>query len=218
MANTITSNASVAITNTQSHALIRTSLSKSGSCKTMKGNATADTILVDKSRGNNYTVDACVRVHGTIKVDQNGTMKKRLDRFKLFAQAIVNLTRKGVEINKALVMGEMDRLWMVHKENRDLKQIDSETFDSVLAELFGQGFYDRMYAPVEENAVKAGDFSVSDLTIDILASRVGTVGSDNMAVWDAPAPASPVSTMQHVAGGSPNEADAVKRKPVRRKK
>jgi hypothetical protein len=184
----------------------------------MKGNATADTILVDKSRGNNYTVDACVRVHGTIKVDHNGTMKKRLDRFKLFAQAIVNLTRKGVEINKALVMGEMDRLWMVHKENRDLKQIDSETFDSVLAELFGQGFYDRMYAAVDENAVKAGDFSVSDLTIDILTSRVGAVGADNMAVWEAPASASPVSAMQHVAGGSPNEADTVKRKPVRRKK
>jgi len=213
MANTITSNASVAITNTQSHALIRTSLSKSGSCKTMKGNATADAILVDKSRGNNYTVDACVRVHGTIKVDQNGTMKKRLDRFKLFAQAVVNLTRQGAPINKALIIGEMDRLWTLHKENRDLKQIDSETFDSVLAELFGQGFYDRMYAAVEENAVKAGDFSVSDLSIDILNSVVGAVGSENPAVWNSAQIAT--SAITHIAGGQANEAD---RKPVRRKR
>lgn len=213
MVNTINNASAVVVSNTQAHALIRTSLSKSGSCKTMKGNATADSMLVDKSRGAKYNIDATVRVTGTINVDQNGTIKKRLDRFKLFAQAIVNLTRQGAPINKALIIGEMDRLWTLHKENRDLKQIDSETFDSVIGEIFGRDFCDRMYAPVDESAPKAGDFSVSDLSIDILNSVVGAVGSENPAVWNSAQVAT--SAITHIAGGQANEAD---RKPVRRKR
>jgi hypothetical protein len=215
MANTINT-ASVIVSNAQAHALIRTSLAKSGSCKTMKGNSTADVMLVDKSRGEKYAIDATVRMTGTISVEQNGTIKKRLDRFKLFTQAVINLTRNGAPINKALIIGEMDRLWTLHKDNRDLKQIDSETFDSALGELFGREFSDRMYAPVDETAPKAGDFSVSDLSIDILNSIVGAVGSENPAVWNS-TPV-PVAAATHAAGGPQNEADAKNTKTVRRKR
>lgn len=216
MANTINNASTVIVSNTQAHALIRTSLAKSGSCKTMKGNATADAMLVDKSRGEKYTMDATVRMTGTINVDQNGTIKKRLDRFKLFTQAIINLTRQGAPINKALIIGEMDRLWTLHKDNRDLKQIDSETFDSVIGEIFGRDFCDRMYAPVDESAPKAGDFSVSDLSIEILNSTVGAVGSENPAVWNSTPAATSATT--HIAGGQTNEADRKIVKPVRRKR
>lgn len=173
MANTITNSL---VSADSAGALIRTSLSKSGSCKTLKSKATSDARLVDAVRGNKFEINSLVMLQGIVSVDVNTEMGQRVDRIKLFGQAVVNILRGNQIVNRDNLIAEMQKLYGWHAANIDVKQPDAETFDGMIAEILGnQEVVDRLKTPIR-TVNKAGDFSVSELQLTILGSECAEQG------------------------------------------
>lgn len=192
MATTISANgSSTTIVNVdQASALIRTSLSKCGSCKTIKGNSTNDARLVDSIRGNKFNIKSLVMLDGVVSVDVNTTNKQRVDRVKLLSQAVISMMREGIPIVRDTLILEMDRLYKLYSINIDLKQPDSESFDSMIAEQLGQNAADLYCTPIRE-VPKSGDFSVANLSMTIMQSSCSAEGENPIIFGDTtvnPAP------------------------------
>lgn len=192
MANTIPANGSSAtiVNADQASALVRTALSKCGSCKTIKGNSTSDSRLVDSIRGNKFNIKSLVMLDGVVSVDVNTTNKQRVDRVKLLSQAVISMMREGIPIVRETLTLEMDRLYRLYSVNVDLKQPDSESFDSMIAEQLGQVASDRYLTPIRE-VPKSGDFSVANLSLTIMQSSCSAEGEASIVFGEAfanPAP------------------------------
>lgn len=212
----------------QAAAIIRTAVTKSGSCKTMKANATSDSRLVDSVRGKKFALKSILMVDGSVSVDNNGTTKQRVDRVKLLGQAVVNIMRSGAPVNRNTLIVEMDRLYSVYKSNVDMKQPTAEQFDDMIGEQFGAEAIDS-YKKEIRDVPKAGDFSVSDLTITLIGSSCG-VGDNNPILFSGVGVSSemweqvqgmmgvrrPVSPS--VAGGETKLAPAPKKSGTKRSK
>jgi aspartate carbamoyltransferase regulatory subunit len=174
----VTNGVSAAIVNAdQASAVIRTALTKSASCATMKASATNDSRHVDSVRGNKYAISSIVQVDGVVSIENNSLMDQRVDRVKLMSQAVVNILRTNVPVTKNTLKVEMDRLHALYRGNVDLKQPDAEAFDSMIAEQFTQEAADS-YKESIRKVEKSGNFSVSNLKVTLLESTFGVEGEN----------------------------------------
>jgi len=182
MANTINATTGVfaaSVNADQAAAVIRTALTKSASCVTMKASATNDSRCVDSVRGKKYAINSLVMVDGVVSIDNNTMMDQRVDRVKLMSQAVVNILRTSVPVTKNTLKVEMDRLYALYKGNVDLKQPDAEAFDAMIAEQFTQEAADS-YKDSIRKVEKSGNFSVSNLKITLMESTFGVEGENTI--------------------------------------
>lgn len=147
-------------------AVVRTALTKSASCKTMKENATSDARIVDTIRPTKVEINSVVTIRGIVSIEANGKMEQRVDRIKLLGQATANILTRGEPVTNDALKAEMDSLYKMYKDFPDNKQPDAETFDSMIARLVSQDALE-VYKQGIRKLDKAGVFSVSDLEIEV---------------------------------------------------
>lgn len=167
----------VVITSGLSESFVRTVLSKSSSCKTMKDNATSDSRNIDLMRGNKYNANAVVLIEGVASIDVSGVIQQRVDRTKLLCQALLNLLQKNIVATKQSLTDEIIRLYNLYKDNVDISAPTAEAFDKSIAKTFGEDIKDSICMPIR-TVSKSGDFSVGDISITLLGSSVGVIGSE----------------------------------------
>jgi hypothetical protein len=162
-------------------AVIRTSLSKSGSSNSIKnGNApyvpslsTKDENAIDELRGERYDLQSLVLIHGQVAIDTNQqNVPERLDRIKLLGEAVMEIIRNEGILSKDSIAKGMSQLWSLYQGKRTLKQPTSEQFDEMIGDAFTTTHRDAMLTPVGFTS-KKGNFVVRDLQFKIVSASVG---------------------------------------------
>lgn len=178
------SNPTAAIGADQIGAVIRTSLSKSGSSNSIKnGNApfvpslsTKDESLIDALRGERYEVQGLVLMNGQVTIDPNQeNVPERLDRIKLLGEAVMEIISSNGILSRDNIAAGMQQLWKMYQSKRTLKQPTSEQFDEMFGEVFSPDHRDAMLTPVGF-AKKRGNFVVRDLQFKIVSASLGEGG------------------------------------------